>query len=437
MLIGCRTAGHHGPSRTEAPSPLDQGAATGSPPPRDGGFAAVSQDAEPAQIVCSDGTMATCTDPYNCTCGNGTGVYAVEGGFAGITVRTASEPQGGPGEQIIMITHFINNASGSNVTFEYGTFVLSAVGSATNQWTWQPLGIGNVDSADYGAQTNLTAILVRETNTVPIWMLRTLGTGALQSVTDLQRLKLHISFKVPGVAALKMVTLDFHGSGTNTLGGNVIQKLTEYRMRWQNLSDFPAASPQQYCHGSSKQPDDMVVFQQGIDVDPMSGTVKRPDPKLNPNPANVVTVSCSLGAPAMVYSWGYPYQGLDADPDTFYFDAGIHMKRASYCGDARYYTTAGTMIHISDSKGLHGDVPNPSGNPGVEAWWGRRGAVCVNSEHMRHPEMAPTDIELMTCGGQPYKIGNPLQGCSFVCNGGSLPACPPGPPPPQLLVDRP
>lgn len=422
MLIGCRATGQPGPPRTEARASLDEAAAPGTPTPRAGGFAAVPQDAGTEHLVCPPGTVEVCPDPHNCTCGNGTGVYAAEGGFAGITVRMAGD---GFTEQTIMITHFINarGPNGPNVTFAYGYFA-----PATSQW--HSLGIGNVDSADY-LQNSHTVISVGETNTVPTWTLGTPGSRALLQAKDLQNLKLHISFTVlsGGIKTQKTATLDFDAATPNTIGGNVKQPLSQYNMRWTN-PDYSNKPSQQYCHGPSQQPDDMAVFQQGIDVDPVTGTVA------HLNSGNFVTVSCSLGAPAMVYSWGYPYKG--SDTDTFYFDAGIHMKRASYCGDMRYYTWAGTPIHLLDSKVAHGDPLPP---PGVEAWWDRSGAICVSSEHMRHPELAPSDINLMTCGGQPYQPGISLSTCSFRCKGKDLPKCPssapPQPPWPQFLGDGP
>jgi hypothetical protein len=206
-------------------------------------------------------------------------------------------------------------------------------------------------------------------------------------------------------------------------------------MQWKNLSDPSIASTQQYCRGPSQQPD-TVVFQQGIDVDPVKGTVARPGAA-----ASFVTLSCSLGAPAKVYSWGYSYQG--SSPSATLFDAGIHMKRASYCADFRHYTWADTDIFKSDDQNINHLInpPPPSAPPGIEAWWGPNGALCVNSENMRHLSLAPAnDVSLMSCGGKPYMSGQPLQDCSFVCNGIPLPKCPQSPLPqpwPPFLADGP
>jgi hypothetical protein len=332
-----------------------------------------------------------------------------------------------------MITHFINNGSGltGNVTFSYGYFDPS-----TNQW--RSPGIGQVDSADYGQQ-NFKVISVHETiePTMPAWELLDPATKLPVQVTDLQMpaLRLYISFTVPegasGGVVTKKARLSFKAAPTIPRNGG--GSVHVYSMQWENLSDASIASPQQYCQGPSQQPD-TVVFQQGIDVDPVKGKVGRV------GAANFVTLSCSLGAPAKVYSWGYPYQGTSPSA-TFYFDAGIHMKRASYCADFRHYTWAGTLIKKSDDKNINHQISPlpPNSPPGLEAWWGADGALCVNSENMRHLSLAPTDIKLMTCDGQPYKIGQPLKNCSFICNGAPLPKCPLIPrkklPWPQILVD--
>jgi ADYC domain len=438
MLIGCRTTGHPGPPGAETRSPLGEGAATGSPPPGDGGVSAtVPPDTDTVQCP------APCPDPPTCTCTNGTGVYAAEGGFAGITVRMGRD--GRTVSLPIMITHFINNGSGlrGNVTFNYGYFDPS-----TNQWKSPGIGTGRVDSADYGSQTDFRVISVHEgiEPTMPLWELLDPATGTPVRVSDSQMpaLGLYISFTVPGGTpgsmVLKKALLSFNKVPKIARNGGGYVYV--YGMQWKNLSDSSIASPQQYCRDSSQKPD-TVVFQQGINVDPATGKVAP-----RSGTANLVTLSCFQGAPAKVYSWGYSYQGSSSS-STFYFDAGIHMKRASYCADFRHYTWAGTSIDRLDDQEINKQIPPPPPNsplpPDLEAWWSPDGALCVNSEHMRHSSLAPKDIDLLSCNGNPYN-GQPqqLQNCFFVCkvNGQSisLPKCPLNPlqqPWPQFLVERP
>jgi hypothetical protein len=162
----------------------------------------------------------------------------------------------------------------------------------------------------------------------------------------------------------------------------------KYGMAWWNPADQSAHN---YCAGAPKTPGgppvlDSVVFMGGIDVNPINGAVVR-----NPD---VVTLSCSLGAIATAYRWGYDYKPLSlfGHPLTeynatalWYFNAAIQMKRASYCGDDRHYTMANTDIYISDAKSIQDGIQAPSL---IEAFWTPQGASCVNVSQMRHPELA-------------------------------------------------
>jgi ADYC domain len=112
----------------------------------------------------------------------------------------------------------------------------------------------------------------------------------------------------------------------------------------------------------------------------------------NATTAHFVTVSCRLGGPATVYWWGYDHLN---PATTWYFDGGLHMKRASYCANSRHYTIAGTQIRIADDAGIEDDPIQD-----VEAFWTPTGATCLGT--MRHPEL----------------------GFSGWCNGVKLPVCP-------------
>ena len=106
-----------------------------------------------------------------------------------------------------------------------------------------------------------------------------------------------------------------------------------------------------------------------------------------------MTLSCRYGGIATVRLWGYPYR---APYNTYFFDAGLQMKRASYCADSSFYTHANTKIRIWDSAGENQD---PMTAAEVEAWWTPNGATCIGP--LRHSGM----------------------GFSGKCNGVPLPPC--------------
>lgn len=383
MLIGCAGSPGDRPGTR-----LNPGGAPGSRPSEDGGIAVAADevssgagvDASPPASRDEQGAEVTrCPDPPNCTAGNGTGIYAAEGGFAGIAALVST---GGDNRAMraIMITHFIvqrpANPNGVAVTFTYGYFE-----PKTNAWiALSPPGLGRVESADYRLQKSLQVIGALEINTTPVWVLRNPSGNTTVSVTDTQLvdLVLHVSFTVPGRRTPVLATLGFNAASTTPRVDNFKTSARVYDLRWQNLSDSPATAPQPYCHGPHNVPD-TAVFQQGIAVDPVNGTVTRSN-------AAGITLSCSLGAPAVVYRWGYPYHGSASD--TFYFDAGIHMKRASYCGDANYYTVSGTRIQIADDRSIQSEPIRF-----LEARWSPSGAICVDynrPDYLRHPEMGFT-----------------------------------------------
>lgn len=301
-----------------------------------------------------------CPDATSCTIPNGTGVYFAEDGFAGL----------GPTD--LMITHFIN---GPTVTFQ-------ARFRDPSTKLWRPLpGPGEL-VADYNgnASWQVASLIVDETTTVPIWTLQDPATKATTRVTGdaLHELKLGLVFDS---ASHSRFVLDFNGPLSRSTEPPKNPEST-YGLQWTDVTGRTAPAP--YCHtppapaaiappSTAQWPADSVVFQPGIDVDPVTGAVTR-----DATTANHVTMSCYMGAPATVYRWGYRY----LRGDTSYFDAGIHMKRASYCGDAAYYTVAGTMIHIMDNVPVTDDPP-----AAIEAWWTPTGASCVDLDSMRHPEI--------------------------------------------------
>lgn len=329
--------------------------------------------------------------PDDCTHSNGTAVYTGEGGYAGI------------GEYKLMITHFINHG-GSEVTFEGRYFH-----GPSQQWQ---LVEGVVGTADYPGARDLVVTALSETATVPTWTLLDRLTQTTVTVTDSQLadLRLHLRFVVPpgNAANPEQIALTF--GPTSTVQGNSTVHL--YPMLWRDEKSSNAAAP--YCLEDVQvsQSLDPVVFQQGIAVHPVHGAVTR-----SADIDQFVTLSCAHGAPATVYSWGYKYRRNPKAPgpgpsptppaSTFYFDAGIQMKRASYCADAEYYTIAGTQLEIADDRLINDTRP---GN--LEAMWTPQGAQCLNGANKRHNAIATA------------------KGFQDSCHGSPLPACPPLPPPP-------
>jgi len=345
-----------------------------------------------------------CPNDDGCTVSNGTGVYYVEDGFAGI------------GPTKLMITHFLN--TGTQVGFSGRYF-----DPRVNLW-FPLLAPGLVYSAEYQGKVNLQVVSVTETNTVPTWTLTDPAAANPADRTkvvkdnDLLGLKLYIRFTIPvrdpgqkppgtpndpraAAAATNGTTLAYQLDFTNRAVDKPFkQEVHAYQMRWRELTGTP---PEEYCVNQAHAPDP-VVFQQGVDIDPVTGSVAR-----NASTAGFVTLSCRGGAPAIVYSWSYPYQGANA----FYFDAGLHMKRASYCGDYNYYTKSPTSIQIADDQGLNSD---PIGR--LEARWSTTGAVCVNRSNVRHWSIISA------------------KGFTFSCNGHALPTCS-GSPTAPFLADGP
>jgi hypothetical protein len=315
--------------------------------------------------------IGNCRDPStDCTHTGGSGVYAAEHGEIGIDTFK------------FMITQFMNH--GSSVTFLGRYF--DAEGK---QWL-RLEHPGAIRAVYQGNQLGVTS--VSETATVPTW---TLSNGAAVTGRQLVDLKLRISFTTGTVAHSYVLEFD---NPVEAPGNNTIHA---YPLRWRSATG--AAAP--YCLAASDgvpEPDP-VVFQQGIGVDPETGSVTR-----NPSTSGFVVLSCLRGALATAYGWGYPHRASSASPiSPAYFDAAIQMKRASYCGDAHFYTVAGTPIHIADDQGVNDD---PIAR--LEARWTPAGARCVNLENMRHPELNFTGVcngrVLPPCAGTGGPLSNGL-----------------------------
>jgi hypothetical protein len=320
--------------------------------------------------------LRRCPDPQtDCTMSNGTGVYTAEDGYAGIDSYQ------------LMITHFINH--GSYVTFQGRYFDASLT-----EWFALP-NPGSIYYANYNGKKNLLVTGVSESYTIPTWTLFDNSTSTTITVTGAQLLdlQLYITLANPINSKTELYMIDFDSVATD-VGKGAVRK---FNMRWRPAT--ANALPTQYCVDANNQPD-QVVFQQGMYVNPVTAMVVR-----NSNTAGFVTLSCRLGAMATVHWWGYAYRlGFN----TFYFDSGLHMKRASYCADAHHYTKAGTLIQIQDNQGIQNDQIDH-----LEAYWSPTGAKCLDT--MRHPGM----------------------GFNRMCNGVLLPHCSQIAVGPQYLADGP
>jgi len=286
-----------------------------------------------------------CPDPDHCTLVNGSGVYTEEFGFAGI------------GADDLMLMRFINQDGFVNMRGIYHDV-------ATNTLQYATILINGVDYLG----NSYDAVSVDETLTNPTWNLVATGTGAPLQVSGADVANLQIHFKHLGE-----ITLSFNGYEAPT-PGNV--PIWTYNMLWSRNGSAPV----QYCfralppYGSGQS--DSVVFQAGIGVDPIDADVARN--------AAFVTLSCRRGGPATVRAWGYKYRGTLSQTDLF--DMGLKMKRASYCGDASFYTLPNTPILITDDLAINSTATTDPDQ--IEASWGKVNgtfrATCVNLLKRRH-----------------------------------------------------
>jgi hypothetical protein len=248
-----------------------------------------------------------------------------------------------------------------------------------------------VDHADYqGVQMKVVA--VSETGTDVQWTLLDPRTHTtIHPVGDLtSHLSLFVQTVVfdPSPNQTETYALQFHTRSAPpprvAIAPDLRTPLAQtYDLTWAptTAAGVATAPPVSYCFDASGKPD-AVVFQQTIAVDPATGAVTR-----DATTAGFVTMSCWQGAPATVYDWGYDYRAGTGAHDPFYFDAGIQMKRASYCGNAQFYTVAGTEIAIEDDHHIQPATPAIGA---VEAVWSPTGARCIDLDNRRHKNMGFT-----------------------------------------------
>ena len=341
------------------------------------------------------GNGSHCPDPLSdCAQNNGTGVYTAEAGFAGI----------GPTQ--LMITRFINNHTETERP-EFVTFQGRYFDATYQEWVAKLTEPGKIVSATYHGKP-VQVLSVREQDTSPTWTVMD-ENGPISVVGDqIVDLALAITFDVthPAPASYRYV-LEFDLA--RVVGDDRSQQTVHgFALRWREASDGPTTP---YCFApdatGTLEPDP-VVFQQGMSVDPVNGAVTR-----DASTSGLVTLSCGQGALATVYRWGYQYR---APGETAYFDAGIPMKRASYCADARFFTIAGTAIQIADDHPFIDESPIKY----TEAWWTADGALCFNAENARHSDMAQDftgvckDVLVTACPPAtlptgPYIVEGPVQ----------------------------
>lgn len=122
--------------------------------------------------------------------------------------------------------------------------------------------------------------------------------------------------------------------------------------------------------------------------------------RIAPRPEGVVTLACRGAALAKCVEWGYhPWEYAD------YHQACTRAVRADYCGDGVPHTIQGVLIHVLDDLGIQ--VAEPNTEYEVEAEWGPGGAICVNGESRRLPEV-PLECERPSCG-EPFASGGVIQ----------------------------
>jgi hypothetical protein len=316
-----------------------------------------------------------CPYPDYCNTTNGTGVYFQEGGSAGI------------GKYQLLITHFVNWQA--QVLFDGRFYDPSPLGGAAPGWQTfrdDALPLGVVIGATYKGNSYFVTG-VRTVATMPVWTLVGADTVYVYG-DDLLNLSLHISFIAPDVREIPdgkggsftnyvYYTLTFSSSATEpgvSTNPRAVTTLNEYNLQWHEGWATDAASANQYayraitCYGwlHCLFPNDPVVFQSGIDVDPVNGRV---------TPASGdVTMSARHGAPATAYAWGYDPYGYDPNGNSmFRFGAAIQMKRAAYCGDDKTHTIAGTAINVLDDADIESQ---PVTDATLEALWTPTGAQC-------------------------------------------------------------
>lgn len=317
-----------------------------------------------AELGDTSQAIGRCNDPDHCTVNNGGGVYTDENGFAGV------------GTSNTMITTFINAIpTGGTIP----TSIDEVIGRGQNIYGfWDQVHPSLKYATVNGGSTPYKVAGITEVNTlVTIWLY---DENGLDPIHPSPSRTVELVFgDAPNQIALQIAPAIFDSG------------LYQYALRWSPGGQFVPAQAKPYCFQAkddSSAPDfsapDTVVFQQSVYVDPVTGVVTRN--------RLATTMSCTLGAIAQSKAWGY---GYTASSDLSLFASALQMKRAAYCGDAKFFTRKHTLIDILDYQGIN-KATITSNN--VEALWGDDGsgrirALCVDSgfnpagspNHLRRP----------------------------------------------------
>lgn len=300
-----------------------------------------------------------CTDPKRCGVYNGGGVYTEEGGFAGA------------GSASTMITTFIGTFSLATGYPSGLDEVLARTFDLNNQpvLTKAPIPVATING---GPDVYRVLGIIENGDTKPQWWLSGPNGVIITAPSTTRSIQL-----IFGTGASQF-TLSFRPADPQGSG------LTTYDVVW-NAGAYDPSTAQEYCFASDDtglKPDpnkpDPVVFQKGLYVNPITGVTN----------ANKVatTMSCLHGGIAVAKQWGYVYNGTAAQLTMF--ESALQMKRASYCGDEKFWTRKGTLIDILDTAGIHTTPLIPK--YALEARWGRDPvtnhvrALCVDAVSPNH-----------------------------------------------------
>jgi hypothetical protein len=131
-----------------------------------------------------------------------------------------------------------------------------------------------------------------------------------------------------------------------------------------SASSIGVTDPKLYtCPMDDDTGDFAAVLFSDLDVDRSTGT--------HFERAETIYFACAAAAVGKAAVWGYSPWSTDATTH----QVASRAVRADYCGNGQSYTEAGTALQLRDVFGI-----NDFADPGQknEAFWGERGALCVD-----------------------------------------------------------